>query len=158
MMFRAFSGVQLATWLALWSGVLAACSSTDDPPDPNAEPTCLSTPGPLDCTALYGTQSDGSIEPTFDQVYENTLSQRCATTSCHGASPPAGGMNLGTIDAAYESLLGDTPRIQAGDTECGKFIVRLETPDKPWSMPPGTPLSNTHLCSIRHWIANGAER
>jgi hypothetical protein len=149
MMFRALSGVTLG--LAL---LLGACSS-DDPPG-NGEPSCLSEPGPLDCDGLYGKN------PTFTQVYTNTLSLRCATSSCHSGTSPTGSMQLGTEDEAFESLHSDAttggPRVVGGDIQCGKVIVRLETHGEAWSMPPGTPLKPNDLCSVRHWIKNGAGR
>jgi hypothetical protein len=154
MMFRASYGVA-STAVALF-GVLTLSACGDDDPQGGSEPSCLSEPGPLDCDALYGKN------PTFSQVYTNTLSPRCATSGCHSGPSPAGSMQLGTEDQAFESLHSDAstggPRVVGGDIQCGKVIVRLETHGEAWSMPPGTPLKPNDLCSVRHWIKNGAGR
>ena len=51
-------------------------------------------------------------------------------------------------------------RVKPGDVQCGKVIVRLESIDKPWSMPPGkgAHLDDKELCAIRHWIKDGANK
>lgn len=124
------------------------------------EPTCLDSPPSLACQPLYGL-IDGTISPTFDEVYSNTVS-KCAVAGCHDAERRAGGMSLADIDTAYDALLANgangRPRVVPGDTECGRFIVRLESAGEPWSMPPSGHLSEAALCSLRHWINNGAQR
>jgi hypothetical protein len=158
MMFRAFSSVRVAALMAGLGIAFAACSSTDGG---DGEPTCLDTAGPLDCTPLYGLQSDGSIAPTFEHLYTNTLAN-CAVSGCHSGASPTGGMQLGTIDEAFASLHEKSstgkPRVTPGDTQCGKVIVRLETVGETYSMPPANHLKDSELCSIRHWIKNGATR
>jgi hypothetical protein len=158
MMFRAFSSVRVAALMACLGVPFAACSSTDGG---DGEPTCLDAAGTLDCSPLYGRQSDGSIAPTFQEVYDNTLTG-CAVSGCHSGASPTGGMQLGTIDEAFASLHGKSstgePRITPGDIECGKVIVRLETVGESYSMPPANHLKDSELCSIRHWIKNGATR
>jgi hypothetical protein len=167
MMFRASSGATLALSAALvllpLCSVLALASCSSDDPPGDAEPTCLAEPGPLDCNGLYGYDpADGKVKPTFDEVYRVTLKPRCATSSCHSGTAPAGGFQLGTADEAFEALHADgsngIPRVTGGDIACGKVIVRIETHGMPWSMPRGTPLDDPNLCSVRNWINNGAER
>jgi hypothetical protein len=137
------------------SGVACADGGTEV-----AEPTCLEAAGSLTCAPLYGLV-DGKIAPTFEQVYTQTLS-KCAVAGCHDAERRAGGMSLSDADTAYAALLSSggngRPRVTPGDLACGRFIVRLETAGEAWSMPPSSHLSDTTLCSLRHWINNGAPR
>jgi hypothetical protein len=129
---------------------------------PEEEPTCLPAPANLDCDAAYGLASDGkTIAPTFQQVFDNTL-PNCARANCHGAPDPANGLELDDIQIAYTDLRANDakgePRVIPGNVQCGKVIVRLEMVDKPWSMPRGGHLDDHQLCSVRHWIANGAHQ
>jgi hypothetical protein len=140
----------LASMLAL-----AAVGCGSDGGGTKTEPTCLPAPGPRDCTALY--------QPTFANVFSQTLQMHCATTRCHVQPTPTGGMALDSLDTAYDNLVNKKsangePRVKPGDTQCGKVIVRLSSVDEPWSMPPGpgSHLMPSELCSIRQWIANGA--
>lgn len=139
-------------------GVLVGCSSGD--PGEETMPNCLTEPANLDCAPAYGLAADGvSIEPTFQQVFDNTLPRCAATAGCHRAPNPPHGLAMDDIDAAYQGLLdAGQDRVNPGDVRCGKLIVRLESVGKPWSMPPGDHLRDAELCSLRHWIANGAKR
>lgn len=135
-------------------GVLASACSDGNSNTNTGEPTCLAEAQSTDCTALYA--------PTFDAVFTNTLSKTCAAAGCHREPNPTGNMALDEIEKAYSNLLAKSPsgepRITPSDVKCGKVIVRLETPDETYSMPPGRQLPATELCSIRQWIANGAKR
>ena len=144
---------ELAALASVLGLAAAGCGGGGSGGNANAEPTCLRAPGPRDCTALY--------TPTFTNVFSQTLQMHCATTRCHVQPTPTGGMALDDIDTAYDNLVnkksanGET-RVAPGDTQCGKVIVRLSTAGESWSMPPGMPLKDFELCSIRQWIANGA--
>lgn len=145
----------LPSALAAWG-----CSGGNDGGG-TGEPDCLDQPAELDCNALYGLK-DGEIQPTFHDVWENTLSDTCAVAGCHNEAAAQGGMILEPEQRAYDMLLSkgsdDRPRVIPNDVQCGKVIVRLETPGETWSMPPGSHLSEGELCAIRHWIDNGAPR
>jgi hypothetical protein len=133
----------------------AACGSKDDG---DGQPACLSKPADATCTtALYGLQSNGQIDPSFQDVFDKTLSTACGVSGCHAAPNPQNGLELDQIDAAYKGLVTDG-RVTPGDVECGNLIVRLETAGQTWSMPQGSHLDDETLCSIRHWIKNGAKR
>jgi hypothetical protein len=140
---------------------LAACGS-DKAASPETEPTCLDKPANLDCKPLYGLQADGGVAPTFQQVFDTTLPNCATSDSCHKGPNAQRGLRLDQIDSAYTNLLATNAqheqRVIPGDVKCGKVIVRLESIDKPWSMPPGGHLGESDLCSFRHWIANGAKR
>jgi len=142
----------------------AACGSR---PTDSTPPLCLAEPADATCTnALYGFHN-GVLSPTFDDVFTNTLSPTCGTEKCHVAGVAPNGLELDMEDLAYTDLMaenaaGTEKRVIPGDTKCGEMIVRIETHDRPWSMPlgqpPGLPLDDGTLCAIRHWIANGAQR
>jgi hypothetical protein len=137
---------------ALAGVVVAACGGDGGSSD---EPTCLSKPVSTDCAPFY--------EPTFDNVWKNTLKTTCAASGCHSGSQPTGNMALDQEDQAYTNLMATSttgePRIKSGDVQCGKVIVRLNTKGKSYSMPPPpTSLSAGELCSIAQWIAKGATR
>jgi Planctomycete cytochrome C len=141
---------------------LSACSG--DSSKGESEPTCLNEAADATCTvALYGIH-DGKLAPTFQDVFDNTLKQTCGASSCHSGDAPQGGLKLDDINAAYTGLLATNAegerRVIPGDVTCGKVIVRLESVDKPWSMPPGhgSHLDDKELCAIRHWIKDGANR
>lgn len=150
-----------------WAGTLVAsfcapatfsgCSSSDNP----GQPACLAQPGNLDCQAAYGLVN-GEIAPTFDELWTRTLKPTCGVAGCHSGPSPQNGLALDVEDTAYAGLTGPgtdgAPRVKAGDTTCGQFMVRLETPGEPWSMPPGNHLDEPTLCVIRHWVKNGAKR
>jgi hypothetical protein len=118
---------------------------------------CLD-PLPLDCELLY--------QPTFQDFHERRIVRTCGAAgtggSCH-APEGAGqsGLVLGEADDAYRALLDDSrgmARVIPGDPECSLLVQRLESDDPDFMMPPGDKLSDRELCSIRLWIANGAER
>jgi hypothetical protein len=139
---------------------LAACSSEAAPAE--TEPTCLDKPANLACQPLYGLEADGGVAPTFQQVFDTTLKNCTTSDSCHRGPNAQRGLEMDQIDGAYTNLLKKNAqgeqRVIAGNVQCGKVIVRLESIDKPWSMPPGGHLREDDLCSVRHWIANGAKR
>jgi hypothetical protein len=115
----------------------------------------------LDCEPLYGRLPDGGIAPTFEQVFMRTFEPTCGISGCHALPNPRGGLRLDDADAAHASLLAagnGNARVVPGDLRRGKFLVRLETHGESWSMPPGHPLDAPTLCTLRHWVANGAPR
>jgi hypothetical protein len=139
------------------AAVSAACGSSDD----GSEPACLAAAPSLDCKAAYGLVN-GQIAPTFDDVWTRTLLPTCGISGCHAGPNPQNGLALDVEDTAYTDLMGASstgePRVTPGNASCGKFMVRLETAGQSWSMPPGNHLDDATLCSIRHWVANGAKR
>lgn len=121
----------------------------------DGEPTCLAAPVSTSCSALY--------EPTFDNVWKYTLSTTCAAAGCHSGSMPTGNMALDNEDQAYTNLISvksanGEARVNPNDVQCGKVIVRLNSKNESYSMPPGMSLDAGTLCSIDQWIANGAKR
>lgn len=76
---------------------------------------------------------------------------------------PTGNMALDNEDQAYTNLISvksanGEARVNPNDVQCGKVIVRLNSKNESYSMPPGMSLDAGTLCSIDQWIANGAKR
>ncbi|MEQ9319896.1 MAG: c-type cytochrome domain-containing protein [Polyangiaceae bacterium] len=114
-----------------------------------------------DCVDV-STSCEPLYEPTFDNVWQNTLVTSCAVGStCHSAGADRGGLTLDDADRAYDELLGnggDDPRVSPGDPGCSEVIRRLVSDDSGEVMPPGSALSEAERCAVIQWVANGAER
>ena len=126
-------------------GLVAGC-----PAAPQWECVAEST----DCAPLY--------EPTFDNVYTNTITRSCGVGagSCHGPGASTG-IDLSTIDATYELLMGaqDLPAyVLPGEPNCSQLMIRIDQPDPADTMPPGLPLSEAERCAIRQWVQEGGLR
>jgi hypothetical protein len=81
--------------------------------------------------------------------------------TCHTADAAMAGLVLQDADQAYSLLLGQTgrARVNPGDPACSLLVIRLESNDPTFRMPPGpTPLLESARCDILQWIANGAAR
>lgn len=114
------------------------------------------------CLDQLDAQCTQAYEPTWDNVYEFTISTSCAAAgvSCHGREGMQGGLGLYSKDAAYAGLVGGeggSPRVKPGDPECSVLMDRLLTTDTQRRMPLGSqPLSASHICAVQKWITNGA--
>jgi hypothetical protein len=107
----------------------------------------------LACNPLY--------QPTFDNVFTQTLNDKCADAPCHDAQAPQANLSYVDPDQAYDLLLGiadGRERVLPGDPGCSLLIRRIESMDPGFQMPPGARLSEQERCSVRQWIADGAER
>jgi hypothetical protein len=125
-------------WLAVMSAALAGC------PD-DAPPACVAVE--TACSPLYA--------PTFDNVFNNTLSTGCGSRlgACHSANG-AGEMSLADLQTAYTSLLDG--RVTPGDPSCSELIVRTGAVGKDYQMPPDTTLGAPERCSLIQWVQAGA--
>lgn len=150
--------------LALGS-VLCACAVACGPSEDEARPVplCLAQAADATCTEVaYGMHS-GAIAPTFNEIFTRTLQPSCGSNaSCHAGANAQHGLHLDDEATAYRDLMaenaaGTTARVIPNDVKCGELIVRLETPNEPWTMPKGDHLPENVLCVIRHWIADGAQ-
>ncbi len=145
----------------LIAAVLVALPGCAGPKEADPEPLCLSKPADATCTdAAYGVH-DGKLQPTFSDVFENTIKGTCTNPGCHGSMNPQNGLVLDDEATAYTDLLAENAahteaRVIPGNVTCGELIVRLETANESWSMPQGGHLTDQELCAIRHWIADGA--
>ncbi len=111
-----------------------------------SEPVCIDDL-PEACTPQYA--------PTFDEVWQNTLSPSCAVSGCHGGGSASGGLSLEDIETAYDSLLDGL--VEPSSAACSQLVFRLE-PVAEGNMPPGNPLDEAERCSVRQWIDEGASR
>ena len=126
-------------------GDLGGCDY-DDPP-----PACVDIPG--SCAPLY--------EPTFENVYNQTLSKKCsvANAACHSSSAAKGGLVLEGIDEAYDGLVNSVPpRVLPDDPGCSTMAIRVESDDPGYVMPIGAKMSDPERCAILQWIQDGAKR
>lgn len=125
------------------AALLVSSACTDDHGE-ESPPECVA----IDyegCALLY--------PPTWEQVWQQTISSSCSGggSACHGDA-----VGLSFIDqaSAYEGLMH---HVVAGDPACSPLMVRLESEDANFRMPPGnTSLAAGARCSIATWIANGA--
>ena len=118
------------------------------------------------CLATLPTDCTPSIEPTFNEIYDKVITQRCGATdtgtACHGRNGLKGELGLFTADAAYAALMGTDntrARVAPGDPLCSTLTVRLESSDPAFRMPLGEQaLSPGTRCAIQRWIEQGAQR
>ena len=103
------------------------------------------------CAPLY--------QPTFDNVYKNTLHTGCGSdrSSCHSASGHQAGVSFETPAIAYAALTDPAhQRVKPGDPGCSQMIVRTDSPGTDYQMPPGDPLSAPERCALIQWVQCGA--
>lgn len=128
-------------WIA-WL-LLAGCPSNDEPPACTTVDTT--------CAPLY--------EPTFANVYANTLRMDCGgeRSACHSATGQAGGVSFADEDAAYAALV-TRGRVTPADPACSELIVRAHDVGTDYQMPPGDPLDDAEVCALIQWVQAGALR
>ena len=133
-----------------WWFVLAlACACTN-----NSPPACITVD--TSCAPLY--------PPSFDNVYNNTLSVSCGSTntSCHANAEVLSGMSFADEPTAYSELLMKSKfdpshyRVDPGDPSCSVMIVRTDSPGAPYQMPIGTALGSSERCALIQWVQAGA--
>jgi hypothetical protein len=130
--------------LAVLGAIGAAACHDEGPADDDSPSECL-TIDYQDCALLY--------PPTWDQVWQQTISTTCSGggSACHAGDL---GLTFGDQDTAYAGLVHE---LRPGDPNCSHLMLRLESEDPDFRMPPGnTPLAAGARCSIATWIANGA--
>ena len=148
------AGLALALMAA---GCASGCGddSAGDDPDTGA---CL-----MDLPA----SCEPAINPTYGEIYDKIIAQRCGTTgngtACHGRSGMQGKLGLFSADVAYDALLGKDAtaraRVVPKDPSCSILMQRLESKDNSFRMPLGeSALSPGLRCAIQLWIDAGAER
>jgi hypothetical protein len=122
--------------------LLAGCPGSDELPARIEVET--------DCQPQY--------QPTFDNVYANTLRDTCGSTAvgCHSAAGQAGGMSFEDEATAHAELLAG--RVVAGDPGGSEMIVRVASAGADYQMPPRAPaMDAAELCALVLWIQSGAQ-
>ncbi len=143
---KAGMGTLLLTAAAMMAMmVLVGCSDDDG---------CVVAPA-SGCGPLY--------QPSFDNVFENTLLPTCGSngSACHAPEGAKGGLVFANADDSYNQLTDSSTgaaRVLAGDSSCSPLMGRLAAEEDELLMPPGQRLSDAELCAISSWIANGAMR
>ena len=107
---------------------------------------------------------------TFSTLYDTIFAPvGCAAAFCHGANAPAGALQLGSRDRAYEALVGVPAagaacagrgllRVAPGDPGASLLLLKLTSrPPCGVAMPaPDALLSDSQVAVIRRWIEVGA--
>jgi hypothetical protein len=107
---------------------------------------------------------------TFSTLYDTIFAPvGCAAAFCHGANAPAGALQLGSRDRAYEALVGVPAagtacadrgllRVAPGEPQASLLLLKLTTqPPCGLAMPaPDALLSDSQVAAIRRWIEVGA--
>ena len=108
----------------------------------------------------------GGAGASFSSLAVNVLAPQCATSACHGGSPPAYAPQL-DADVAYDELVG-RPSLQAsmslvepGAPEQSYLVLKLRgaagwVGGIPTPMPTDYALDEGDIAAIEGWIANGA--
>jgi hypothetical protein len=96
--------------------------------------------------------------PTFVNVYDLVVMSSCSVGgSCHGGGATAGGLDLGELQVAHESLLA-SGNVIPGDAGQSPLMSRMDSPvSDVQHMPPGHMLSEAQRCMVAAWITGGAE-
>ncbi len=107
-------------------------------------PACISLD--TSCAPLY--------EPTFENVYTQTIARSCGgeRSPCHAAGGD-GNLPLTSRAQSYTALRA---RLTPGDPGCSDVIVRMHGAGEEYLMPPGAPLSGPERCAIAQWVEAGA--
>jgi hypothetical protein len=130
--------------LVLLAGLVAGCEGGD---------ICFDDVS-ADCDPQY--------EPTFDNVFTNTLAPSCAKAgACHASGSAAGGLTFETAAGSHALLVGDidgVARALPNDPACSVLVQRLETGEADLQMPPDGQLPAAERCAIIQWVQNGAKR
>jgi hypothetical protein len=117
---------------------------------------CPAEPPPPCITTIDLACAPGYV-PSFDNVYANTLEQKCGSdkSACHSALGRAGGLSFEDQATAHAQLLLEG-RVKPGDAMCSEMIVRTSSPGADYQMPPGDELSPQEACALIQWVQQGA--
>lgn len=116
---------------------------------------------------------DGAtLSPSLENIQEYVFTPGCAVSGCHTAEIASGGLDLSSIEASYESLVG-APALNAlaaenrwllvkpNDSELSFLLRKLQQPGlgEGTPMPPGPMQLNAYYLElIESWIDEGAQR
>jgi hypothetical protein len=125
----------------LFMVALTGCSACETPP-----PECTTTALDPACLPQY--------QPTFQNVYSNTIQQDCGSSegSCHGSSDSDSGLSFADAPTAYQALVD---HVKAGDAACSELVVRTHDTGQDYSMPPDEPLGESERCALLQWVLAG---
>lgn len=118
--------------------------------------------------------SFGVAEPNLADIHERVFSKSCAFSSCHAGAAPQAGLDLSTVEKAFDSLVGvsaatassDWVRVVPGDPGRSHLMVKLngqgietnpEYPDAEPMPPPAGGICEPNVQAVSDWITAGAE-
>jgi Planctomycete cytochrome C len=147
-----------AICIGLLAGAMSSvhCSGGDD--DVQSPPTNCVENLNIDCSPLL------HDPPLYSTIYRDLIQPQCTLgSSCHSGSGAMGGLVLDNPDDTYDALLGlkgGIKRVLPRDPACSPLVVRLQSRDPNFAMPPGagSRLSDAALCDFVQWIKQGAEK
>jgi hypothetical protein len=156
---------RLARWtLVLAAAGAAACSAGSRSPAPAPEGGDDDDGG-----ADAAEEPVPTYDPTFSAIYDEILSKTCAGPFCHGAAAASGGIDMGTQESAYQSMVGVMANgpycadaglliVDPGDPDASLFYLKVTNPPCGNKMPPiYVPyLDAKQTGQISGWIAMGA--
>jgi hypothetical protein len=99
-----------------------------------------------------------ATKTTLSDIQQNIFNNSCI--SCHSGNPPSGGLDL-SQGLAYNNLVNkpsngsSLKRVEPFSSSASYLVKVLEASDAP-QMPPGTPLSQARIDSVKSWIDRGA--
>ena len=102
-----------------------------------------------------------SSDVSWSNVFSTVIAPNSATEglSCHSAQGKQGGLDLSEADTAYEQLVQPSSgeaRVIPGDASCSTLLIRMESENRNYQMPPGATLSDPQRCMVQQWIHEGA--
>jgi hypothetical protein len=108
----------------------------------------------------------GGPAASFSSLAVNVLAPHCATSACHGGSPPAYAPRL-DAEAAWGELVGrpsfqvSMNLVEPGSPEQSYLVLKLRgaagwAGGIPTPMPTDYALDEADIAAIEAWIANGA--
>ena len=97
---------------------------------------------------------------TFTQIQNQILTPSCARARCHVGNFPTAGLDLsaGAWDRLVNIPSTEKPElllVKPGDSN-NSFLVHKLTANNTNVMPPGNPLDQTLIDSVKSWIDSGA--
>ena len=146
-------------WIADGADNPGACNSSDDA-------GVMDTSAAMDTATMDIVSDDTSTadmpdslhpieHPSFVQIDELFTTYGCNNDYCHGGS---GGLNLSSLEALRNG--GDNgPVVSPCDPSQSTLLMKLREETRPFgeTMPlGGGPVTDPHLETFRHWIADGA--
>jgi len=122
------------------------------------------------CLFFFACTAAPVVEPTHTSIQANVYDVSCNASSCHGADPGEGNLNLQT-ETSYSAIVNVAPDdadaqgdgfllVDPGNPDNSFLYVTLmaeTTPAYANSMPKGSVLLDAETVdAIRQWIADGA--
>ncbi len=116
----------------------------------------------IPAAATATTSAATAAGPNYSEIQASVFTPNCAV-GCHSGGAPSGGLNLEEANS-YMELVGvasnqdaNFDRVTPGDPDNSYLIQKLEgTASSGQQMPPGNPMAQADIDTIRQWITDGA--